>query len=105
MVVALKPGVIGTKGIILRGFKYIKNRIDKPAERMFPTIYQWLECGFPINSEIMILMLHAVVNLVNEHVWWELLFIPNTIEWKVYINEALECGWSFTISVRSHTKS
>jgi hypothetical protein len=30
--------------------------------------------------------------------------ISNTNEWKVYVNEALERGWSFTMLVRSHAK-
>jgi hypothetical protein len=70
----------GTNIIILRVFKCIKNRVDKLAEWTFQFVYQLLEFGFH--------QLHVVVSRANKGVWWELLYISNTKEWKVDVNEA-----------------
>jgi hypothetical protein len=43
--------VYGPNGIILHGFKCIKNRTIKLAEQIFQSVHQWLEHGFHINSE------------------------------------------------------
>jgi hypothetical protein len=63
-----------------------------------------LEHGFYINSKTIILTVHVIVNRANEGVWWELMSISNRDEWKTYINEAVECGWPFTVLVQNHVR-
>ena len=82
----------GPNGIILRGFKCIRSKIDRAGERTFGSVYRWLEQSFHINSETTILTVHIVINRANEGVWWELMPISTTNEWKIYINEAVEYG-------------
>ena len=68
----------GPNEIILRGFKRIRNSIDKLAERIFLVRLTMLERGFHINSKTTILTVHVVVNRATEGIQWELLSISNT---------------------------
>src|SRR6266508_2052405 len=94
----------GPNGIDLSGFKCTQSGIDKPGDRSFVSIYKWLERGFRINPETHVLTVQTVVTWANEGVLWELMLIRNTVDWKMYMEAAFECGWPLAMLVQSHEK-
>jgi hypothetical protein len=40
----------GTKDIILQRFRILTSLVDKAEDQTFWSMYQWLACGFQINS-------------------------------------------------------
>ena len=44
------------------------------------------------------------MNWASEGVRWQLMTISNTVEWKMYIDNALQHGWPTAILVRCYPK-
>ena len=40
----------------------------------------------------------------NEGVWWELMLIHNTADWKMYVEAALQCGWLPSMLIEVHER-
>ena len=92
----------GPTGVELNGFTHTRKAIDRPTERSFQSIYNWLERGFRVNRDTHFLTVQTLVNRTNEGAMWDLMTISNTAEWKFYIENALQHGWIPAILVRSY---
>jgi len=92
----------GPTGVELNGFTHTRKAIDRPIERSFQSIYNWLEKGLRVNRDTHFLTVQTLVNRANEGAMWDLMTISNTAEWKFYIENALQHGWTPAILVRSY---
>lgn len=95
----------GPNGVQLNNFKHTSKGIDRPAERSFESIYNWLEKGIRANRDTHFLTIQTLVNWANEGATWELMTISNTTEWQFYIDNALHHGWTPAILVRCYPNS
>ena len=93
----------GPNGVELNNFKKTTKYIDRPAQRSFESIYNWLVLGLRTNVETHFLSVQTLVNWANEGVnLWELMMITNIDNWKLYIDNALQHGWPAAIVVRCY---
>ena len=94
----------GPNGVQLNNFQRVLRGVDRPAERTFQSVYNWLEKGLRTNRDTHFLTVQTVVNWASEGVRWQLMTISNTVEWKMYIDNALQHGWPTTILVMCFPK-
>ena len=76
--------------------------IDRPAERSFQSIYNWLMRGFRIDSEVHTMSVSVVVSRATEGYFWELMPMHSTVAWKRYLEMAFERSWPLVIFVSVH---
>jgi Domain of unknown function (DUF1979) len=94
----------GPNGVVLSNFKVAQKLIDRPTERSFSSILNWLERGFRVDPETQFVTVQAVVTWKHEGVLWELMPISTTEDWKTYIDAALAGGWHRAILVQVNEK-
>ncbi len=92
----------GPTGVQLNGFTHTRKAIDRPIQRTFHSIYNWLEKGLRVNRDTHFLTVQTLVNWANEGAMWELMTISSTAEWKFYVENAVQHGWTPAILVRSY---
>ncbi|WVZ86820.1 hypothetical protein U9M48_033546 [Paspalum notatum var. saurae] len=93
--------VEGPYGVQLNGFSRTRKGIDKPWDKSFGSVHRWLERGFQIDTETHVLTVQTLVTWANEGVFWELMLIRNTSDWKMYISTAVQRGWPLGMLVQS----
>ncbi len=76
--------------------------IDRPAERSFQSIYNWLMRVFRIDSEVHTMSVSVVVSRATEGYFWELMPMHSTVAWKRYLEMAFERSWPLVIFVSVH---
>ena len=93
----------GPNGVELNNFKKTTKYLDRPAQRSFESIYNWLVLGLRTNVETHFLLVQTLMNWANEGVnLWELMTITNTDDWKLYIDNVLQRGWPAAMVVRCY---
>ncbi|XP_066162566.1 uncharacterized protein [Oryza sativa Japonica Group] len=89
----------GPDGVDLSDFVMTLKGIDRPAERSFQSIYNWLMRGFRIDSEVHTMSVSVVVSRATEGYFWELMPMHSTVAWKRYLEMAFERSWPLVIFV------
>ena len=93
--------IYGPNGVDLSLFKSTISGLDRPLERTFESIYRWLQRCFNVNPETHFLTLQTMTNWSG---MWELKYISNTEDWKMYMQAALERDWYLAMLVQIHEK-
>ena len=88
----------------LSNFRYVVRGIDKAGDRTFESICNWLLRGFKRDPGLNGVSMHVVVNRSAEGVFWELIPITSTIEWRSYIENAIQRQWPFVMLVHTYEK-
>ena len=97
--------VQGPHGVTLNGFNRMMKGIDTPWDKSFAAVHRWLLRGFKVNAETHVLTVQTLVTWANEGVFWELMLIRNTSDWKMYMNTAIYRGWPLAMLVQIFPKA
>ena len=92
--------VQGPYGVTLNGFSRMFKGIDRPWDKTFGAVHSWLERGFKVNTETHMVTVQTLVTWANESVFWELMLIRNTSDWKMYMSTAIHRGWPLVMLVQ-----
>nr|CAE03100.2 OSJNBa0017B10.15 [Oryza sativa Japonica Group] len=94
----------GPDGVDLSDFVMTSKGIDRPAERIFQSIYSWLLRGFRIDQEVYTMSVSVVVSRATEGYFWELMPMDSTDAWRRYVEMAFERSWPLVIFVSVQEK-
>ena len=78
--------------------------IERPAERSFPAVYNWLMRGFRVDPQVNAITVYVVVSRATEGFFWELMPVDSTATWRWYVENALQRGWPLGILVSVYEK-
>ena len=95
----------GPTGVDLSTFTCSTCGIDRPHERSFGSIYKWLERNLGVNAETQVLTVQTVVSWSTEGYFWELMYIRNTADWRMYMEYATTMAWPPGMLVQVHEKA
>lgn len=92
-------------GVNLSKLKSARATIDRPLEKSFASILNWLARGLNVNRETQVLTVQTLTNWDVEGDQWDLMLIQNTEDWHSYMNAALDRGWTPVMYVQIHNKA
>ena len=94
----------GPEGVDLSGFKSVTKGIARASERTFGGVYNWLLRFFNLDSEQYELTVMAVVSRASVGVYWELLPLEGTTNWRRYVEIAMQRGLPLVLLVQAYCK-
>lgn len=91
-------------GVDLSEFSSTTKGIDRPLERSFASVNNWLMKGFKIDPTIYEITVKVIVNTSTEGCFWDLMVVDSTETWKRYLEMAFERQWYLGIVVSKQAK-